>query len=209
MRKQAVQITFEERRKYTKAGKLKKRPGPKPAERANVRHRARPVHKRWNPMHVTLRAVKGLPSFRSEVVFAAFERAVRITKRMRDDFRIGRREQYRVVPLGFDLSAFAAVDDRDRTAARATLGIDAGAEVVSTVGRLTAIKQHRLFLDAVAAAAAARPRLLALIAGDGELRGDLEAYARRLGIADPQWRRLREVSRRPRERPREARRTPG
>lgn len=84
----AVQVTFEERRKYTKAGKLKRRPGPKPAERANVRHRSRPAHKRWNPVHVTLRAMKGLPSFRSEVVFAAFERAVRITKRLRADFRI-------------------------------------------------------------------------------------------------------------------------
>jgi glycosyltransferase involved in cell wall biosynthesis len=58
------------------------------------------------------------------------------------------------------------------------------AEIVSTVGRLTAIKQHRLFLDAIAAAARARPRLLALIAGDGELRGDLETYARQLGIND-------------------------
>ena len=36
----------------------------------------------------------------------------------------------------------------------------------------------------MASAAAARPRLQALIAGDGELRADLEAYARQIGIAD-------------------------
>ena len=57
-------------------------------------------------------------------------------------------------------------------------------EVVSTVGRLTAIKQHRLFLDVVARAAAERPHLLALVVGDGELRGELEAYAAHLRIAD-------------------------
>ena len=103
---------------------------------------------------------------------------------LRDTFRIGRAEQYRVVPLGFDLSEFAAVDDRARALARQALHLPDGAEVVSTVGRLTAIKQHRLFLEAVRDAATSRPQLIALIAGDGELRGELEAYARELGIAD-------------------------
>lgn len=103
---------------------------------------------------------------------------------LRDGFRIGRAPQYRVVPLGFDLSPFAAVDDQARAQARRDLQIDAGADVVSTVGRLTAIKQHRLFLDAVAIAARSRPRLVALVAGDGELRAGLESYARQIGIAD-------------------------
>jgi glycosyltransferase involved in cell wall biosynthesis len=107
-----------------------------------------------------------------------------IERELQEDFRIGRRDQYRVVPLGFELAPFAAVDDTARAQARATLAVPGDAEVVTTVGRLTAIKQHRLFLEAIAAAAAARPRLLALIAGDGELRADLEGYARHLGIAD-------------------------
>ncbi len=107
-----------------------------------------------------------------------------IERDLRDHFRIGRADQYRVVPLGFDLGEFGAVDDEARAGARRRLDVAPEAEVVSTVGRLTAIKQHRLFLDAVAAAARTRPRLLALIAGDGELRADLEAYARDLGIAD-------------------------
>ena len=106
-----------------------------------------------------------------------------IERELRDGFRIGRGDQYRVVPLGFDLSEFAAVDDAARAGARQRLEIAADAEVVSTVGRLTGIKQHRLFLDAIAAAARTRPNLLALIAGDGELRGELEAYAQQLGIA--------------------------
>ena len=106
-----------------------------------------------------------------------------IERELRDGFRIGRADQYRVVPLGFDLSPFAAVDDAARVRARRELNIPESAAVVSTVGRLTAIKQHRLWLDTLARAAATNPNVLGLIAGDGELRGDLEAYAAELGIA--------------------------
>ena len=81
-----VQLSFEDRRRLTLAGKRKLRPGPKPAVRPNVRHRERAVHKYWNPLHVTMRAERGLPSFRAQTLFAAFEDAVRRTRR--DDFRI-------------------------------------------------------------------------------------------------------------------------
>jgi REP element-mobilizing transposase RayT len=81
-----VQMTFEERRRLTRDGRPKKRPGPKPSERPNVRHRTREVHKHWNPLHVTMRAMRGLPSFRTEMLWRAFERAVRRTRR--GDFRI-------------------------------------------------------------------------------------------------------------------------
>ena len=107
-----------------------------------------------------------------------------IERDLRDTFHIGRADQYRIVPLGFDLSEFAAVDDHARAQARRALQLPSGADVVSTVGRITAIKQHRLFLEAIRDAANARPNLIALIAGDGELRGEIEAYARELSIAD-------------------------
>src|SRR3954468_3037270 len=81
-----VQMTFEDRRKLTLAGKVKKRPGPKPRAFGNVRHRQRAVHKYWNPLHVTMRAIRGLPSFRLQTLFLAFEDAVRRTRRQ--DFRI-------------------------------------------------------------------------------------------------------------------------
>ena len=48
-----------------------------------------------------------------------------IERELRDGFRIGRADQYRVVPLGFDLSAFAAVDDAARVRARRDLNIPA------------------------------------------------------------------------------------
>src|SRR4051812_11524799 len=81
-----IQLSFEDRRRLTRAGKKKKRPGPKPASFPNVRHRPRAVHKYWNPLHVTMRALRGLPSFRAQTLYAAFERAVRRTRR--EDFRI-------------------------------------------------------------------------------------------------------------------------
>jgi glycosyltransferase involved in cell wall biosynthesis len=55
---------------------------------------------------------------------------------------------------------------------------------VTTVGRLTAIKQHSLFLDAAALVSVAAPKTEFLVVGDGELRAPLEAQARALGIAE-------------------------
>lgn len=116
------------------------------------------------------------------------DRIIAISPAIRDellrDHRIGRAEQYRVVPLGFDLSALAAIDDRARADARLRLGIDAGAHVVSTVGRLTAIKQHHLFLETARIVARSDPSAVFLIAGDGELRTTLEDTARDFGLAD-------------------------
>ena len=99
-------------------------------------------------------------------------------------YRIGRDAQYRVVPLGFDLAPFAAVDDRARSAARRELNLPEGAPVIATVGRLTAIKQHGLFLDTFARVLKSHPAAIALIAGGGELEGELQASAAALGIAD-------------------------
>ena len=97
-------------------------------------------------------------------------------------YRIGRPEQYHVVPLGFDLAAFAAVDTAARQRARTELQIPGDVPVLATVGRLTAIKNYALLLDAAQLVASGRPNLVVLLAGDGELRSELEAQAARLGI---------------------------
>ncbi len=100
-----------------------------------------------------------------------------------NNYGIGREAQYRVVPLGFDLSPFAAVDEAARHQARTELGLPIGVPVVSTVGRLTAIKQHQLFLEVIQRVVSVYPNAIALIAGDGELRSELEGQAAALGIA--------------------------
>jgi glycosyltransferase involved in cell wall biosynthesis len=132
----------------------------------------------------------------SNALFVAIERAlahatdriIAISPAIRDELllqhRIGRPEQYRVVPLGFDLGALSAIDDRARQRAREALGIAAGTHVVSTVGRLTAIKQHHLFLETARLVANRDGAAIFLVVGDGELRSELEQTARDLGIAD-------------------------
>jgi len=99
-----------------------------------------------------------------------------------DTYQVARDRQVRVVPLGFDLDRFTAIADDDRRRARALLEIPADAIVVSTVGRLTTIKQHSLFLEMAGKLAARSKHFLFLIVGDGELRPALEAQARALGI---------------------------
>lgn len=84
-RTRGEQLTFAERR--CRSGKARKRAGRKPGPgRPNVRHYTRPNHSKWNPLHITMRAASGLPSFRSEVLYRAFELSVRLTRRT--DFRI-------------------------------------------------------------------------------------------------------------------------
>ena len=108
----------------------------------------------------------------------------RIKTELLEQYRVGRPGQYPVIPLCFDLAGLAAIDDDARARARAALEIPAGAAVVTTVGRLTAIKQQQLFLEAALQIAAAYPAVVFLIAGDGDLRAELEASAATLGLAD-------------------------
>jgi len=107
-----------------------------------------------------------------------------IRRELLDQYRIGHASQYHVIPLGFALAPFAAVDEAGRAEARRTLDIPPGAPVITTVGRLTAIKQQSSLLTVAREIIERRPDLVVLIAGDGELRPDLERQAAQLGIAN-------------------------
>ncbi|MDP1571545.1 MAG: glycosyltransferase [Vicinamibacterales bacterium] len=126
----------------------------------------------------------GLERLLARVTDAIVAISPAIREELLETYCIGTPAQYHVVPLGFDLAPFGAVDDEARVEARRALGLPPDAPVVTTVGRLTAIKQHDLFLEVVARVAERHPALVALVAGDGELRADLEARARALGLAD-------------------------
>lgn len=133
--------------------------------------------------------------FRYAGAFVGIERALaRVTDRLvaispqiaaelQGGYRIGGLEQYRVIPLGFDLAGFAAIGGDDRRAARASLGLSPDPPVVTIVGRLTAIKQHDLFLRVAKAVHDRLPSALFLIVGDGERRDELERLAATLGLA--------------------------
>ncbi|HRY42319.1 MAG TPA: glycosyltransferase family 4 protein [Thermoanaerobaculia bacterium] len=67
---------------------------------------------------------------------------------------------------------------------RQALGLDADARVVLSVGRLSAEKGCRRLVEAMPAVAARVPAAVAMLAGDGPERRDLEALARHTGVAD-------------------------
>lgn len=83
------------------------------------------------------------------------------------------------VPLGLDLDPFL---DPPRGLLRKELGLTATTPLVGIVARLVPIKDVRLFLDAARIVATARPATRFVIVGDGELRDELGAQARDLGL---------------------------
>ena len=107
---------------------------------------------------------------------------IAVSDAVRDDLvslGVGRPEQWRVLPLGLDLSELLAPLP-DQGAARRAVGLPEAGSVVGVVGRLTAIKDHRTFLEAAARIAQKRPEVTFVVAGDGELREGLEVQAQRL-----------------------------
>lgn len=83
-----------------------------------------------------------------------------------------------VIPLGFDLDRFAQNKERKRYEFRSKWGIDESEIVVSIVGRLVPVKNHKMFIDVIASLLQNEAlRFRALIVGDGELRAELENYA--------------------------------
>lgn len=111
------------------------------------------------------------------------DRLVAVSSATRDELlalRVGRPEQWRVVPLALDLEPITAARISPREA-RARLGLPE-APTVGIVGRLVPIKDHELFLRAAALVASQRTDVSFVVAGDGPSRTTLEAEgSRRLG----------------------------
>jgi glycosyltransferase involved in cell wall biosynthesis len=115
-------------------------------------------------------------------------RLVAVSDEVRDDLvRLGvaPREHIDVIRLGFDLGRFEAAEaerGRRRGELRAALGIPPGARVVTILARLVPIKRVDRFLDR-AERLAHEPDVWFLIAGDGELREELQAIELSAGLA--------------------------
>ena len=108
-------------------------------------------------------------------------------REIHETFGVGRREQFAVVPLGLDLSSFADSEKR-REVFRNELGVRANQILVGIVGRLTEIKNHELFLDAVArfnaGLAETDDRVRFVVIGDGARREALQRTTATLGLSD-------------------------
>ena len=90
-------------------------------------------------------------------------------------------DRIEVVHNGIDFGRFATGNG---AAVRRSLGIPPDALIVGSVGRLEQQKGLKYLLRAVSQLGAEWPELRLVIAGDGSLRGALEAEAAALGIED-------------------------
>lgn len=107
-------------------------------------------------------------------------------REINEEFRVGRAKQFSVIPLGIDLGVFAKWQERGQSF-RGEFGFAVDDILVGIVGRLTAIKNHELFLRAAALFkgefAEAGSSVRFVIIGDGALRNTLESQAAALGIS--------------------------
>lgn len=94
------------------------------------------------------------------------------------------RRRMRAISYGIDLGPYRAVTADEIAALRAQLGATPETVLVGSVGRLVEQKDYPTQLRAFALAARAEPRLRMVLAGDGPLRGEIEALAAELGITD-------------------------
>ena len=92
-------------------------------------------------------------------------------------------DRLEVVPYGVDTTRFGVVARARGDALRATLAVPANAPVLVTAGRLVRKKGFEYLIDALPLIAA-HPDARLVIAGDGDLAGELRARARAAGVAD-------------------------
>jgi glycosyltransferase involved in cell wall biosynthesis len=104
--------------------------------------------------------------------------------------RICPSDKIEIIPLGFDLTRFTENQIEKRQSFRNTYGIDAHTICVGIIGRLTAIKNHHFFIDAIhnVLKHQLKNTVKFFIIGDGELRSELENYCQEksLSISTPE-----------------------
>lgn len=120
----------------------------------------------------------------------ASDRLVVLTERqareMSGPLAVAPAAKFAVVPLGLELARFGAVERtrEARARARGALGIPEGVRAVGIVGRLVPIKNHELFLEALARARGADASIVGVVVGSGEREAELRARAASLGLGE-------------------------
>jgi glycosyltransferase involved in cell wall biosynthesis len=100
-----------------------------------------------------------------------------------DVYRIAPPERVLTIPLGLDLEPFRAAKQTCRGQFRSSLGIPAEVLLVGFVGRLTAVKNPSLFVEAAGRVVQQLPEARFVFVGDGELRHALKEQADALGLS--------------------------
>ena len=100
-------------------------------------------------------------------------------------YRIAPEKKFRTVKLGFNLQSFSSVKSL-KGQFRKSVGVNPKTVLIGIVGRLVAIKNHKMFLDAAKIFVGENPGIQVkfVIIGDGELRQELMSYSAALGLSD-------------------------
>jgi len=101
-----------------------------------------------------------------------------------EKLRIGKPFQYNLIRSGIEIKQFQAKPFFDREAKRKELGVDTGGKVVSMVACLKPQKSPLDFAKVAHLVLKQVPDSWFLIAGDGELRAELEKIVEQLGIKE-------------------------
>jgi len=94
----------------------------------------------------------------------------------------------RVIRLGFDLENFLNLEHKKKGHFREKFNFRNDDILVGIIGRLTSVKNHKMFIDAAGyllnhAEPDLAERIKFVIVGDGELKGEIALYARFKGLA--------------------------
>lgn len=132
------------------------------------------------------RAVTALFVALERVAAPLTDRIVVLTEREMEEHlerRIGRPEQFVVIPSGVNLDTVRA-GALPREEARRRLGVAADSLLLVGVGRLVPVKGFDLLVRALPAIVEAVPSARLVLVGDGPDQARLEAEARTLGVAE-------------------------
>ena len=112
------------------------------------------------------------------------DRIVAISEGQRDEicrrFKVGRIEQFKVIPLGIDLRETRRQPGRLRDEMK--IGTDEA--LIGVVGRLCEVKNHAMFIESAAKLKTENLSAHFAVVGDGHLREELEMHAQRAGALD-------------------------
>ncbi len=117
------------------------------------------------------------------------DRVIAVGERVKEElcnkYKIAPADKVKVIRLGFDLEKFLKCE-KHKGKLRYELNIIQYCYLVGIVGRLVPIKGHKMFLDAARELKIRNEELKIkfIIVGDGELRRELEEYAKAIGLAD-------------------------
>jgi len=98
-------------------------------------------------------------------------------------FRIAPENKVHIIPLGLDLRKFETDMEIKRNLFRKEYQLEEEILAIGIIGRLTAIKNHELFLNSISELKKlSRKKIIAFIIGDGELKNELELLCTQLNL---------------------------